>query len=102
MAHALKQQPDVNVTWRLSDRPRGHLFDIEPFRDFQHRAGLTFVTEAGRLRYRKTIMANRYWQLIRDVQRLDVKTYDLVVTDYEPITAWAGKLKGQSVLGVGH
>lgn len=102
MAHALKQHPDVDVTWLFSGRPRERLFDMEPFGDFQHRAGLTFVTEAGRLRYRKTIMANRYWQFIRDVQRLDVKAYDLVVTDYEPVTAWAGKLKGQSVLGIGH
>ena len=102
IAHALKQHPDVDVTWLFSGRPRERLFDMEPFGDFQHRAGLTFVTEAGRLRYRKTIMANRYWQFIRDVQRLDVKAYDLVVTDYEPVTAWAGKLKGQSVLGIGH
>ena len=102
MAHALKQHPDVDVTWLFSGRLRERLFDMEPFGDFQHRAGLTFVTEAGRLRYRKTILANRYWQLIRDVQRLGVKAYDLIVTDYEPVTAWAGKLKGQSALGVGH
>ena len=102
MAHALKQHPDVDVTWLFSGRPRERLFDMEPFGDFQHYAGLTFVTEAGRLRYRKTIMANRYWQFIRDVWQLDVKAYDLVVTDYEPVTAWAGKLKGQSVLGIGH
>ncbi|MGB2361662.1 MAG: glycosyltransferase family protein, partial [Luminiphilus sp.] len=102
MAQAFKQHPDVDVTWLFSGRPRERLFDMGPFGDFQHRAGLTFVTEAGRLRYRKTIMANRYWQFIRDVQRLDVTAYDLVVTDYEPVTAWAGKLKGQSVLGIGH
>ena len=102
MAHALKQHPDVDVTWLFSGRPRERLFDMEPFGDFQHYAGLTFVTEAGRLRYRKTIMANRYWQFIRDVWQLDVKTYDLVVTDYEPVTAWAGKLRRQSVLGIGH
>ena len=102
IAQAFKQHPDVDVTWLFSGRPRERLFDMEPFGDFQHRAGLTFVTEAGRLRYRKTIMANRYWQFIRDAQRLDVTAYDLVVTDYEPVTAWAGKLKGQSVLGIGH
>ena len=102
MAHAFKKHPDVDVTWLFSGRPRERLFDMEPFGNFQHRAGLTFVTETGRLRYRKTIMANRYWQFIRDVQRLDVKAYDLVITDYEPVTAWAGKLKGQSVLGIGH
>jgi len=102
MAQAFKQHSDVDVTWLFSGRPRERLFDMEPFGDFQRRAGLTFVTEAGRLRYRKTIMANRYWQFARDVQRLDVKAYDLIVTDYEPVTAWAGKLKGQSVLGIGH
>ena len=102
MAHALKQHPDVEVTWLFSGRPRKRPFDMEPFGNFQHRAGLTFVTEAGRLHYIKTIMANRYWQLIRDRQRLDVIAYDLIVTDYEPVTAWAGKLKGQSALGVGH
>ena len=91
MAHALSQHPDVDVTWLFSGRPRARLFDMEPFGDFQHRAGLIFVTEAGRLRYRKTIMANRYWQFIRDMKRLYVKAYDLVVTDYEPVTAWAGK-----------
>ena len=102
MAHALKQHPDVDVTWLFSGRPRESLFDMNPFRDFQHRAGLTFLTETGRLRYRKIIMANRYWQFIRDVRRLYVKAYDLVVTDYEPITAWAGNLKKQPVLGIGH
>ena len=72
MAQAAKKHPDAGVTWLFSGRPRERLFDMESFGDFKHRAGLTFVTEAGRLRYRKTIMANRYWQFIRDVQRLDV------------------------------
>ena len=47
-------------------------------------------------------MANRYWQFIRDVRRLYVKAYDLVVTDYEPITAWSCNLKNQPALGIGH
>ena len=59
-AQAFKKHPDVDVTWLFSGRLRERLFDMEPFGDFQYHAGLTFVTEAGRLRYRKTIMANRY------------------------------------------
>ena len=102
MAHAFKQFPDVEVSWLFSGRPKERLFDMEPFGDFQHRTGLTFVTEAGRLRYRKTLMANRYWQFIRDVRQLDLSPFDLIVTDYEPVTAWAGKLKRQRVLGIGH
>lgn len=102
MADALQRHPDVQVTWLFSGRPRDRLFDMEPFGDFKHRSGLTFVTEAGRLRYRKTVTANRYGQFLRDVQQLDLKAYDLVVTDYEPVTAWAGKLKKRAVLGIGH
>ena len=55
-------------------------WEMEPFGDYQHSAGLTFVTRAGRLRYRKTVLANRYWQFIRDVPRFEVKAYELVVT----------------------
>ena len=102
MAYALQQHPDVDVTWLFSGRPGERLFDMERFGDFQHRTGLSFITEARRLRYRKTTIANRNWQFIRDVQRLDVKAYDLAVTNHEPVTARAGKLKGQLVLGIGH
>ena len=102
MALALQRHPEIDVTWLFSGRPKHQLFDMEPFADFEHRLGLTFVTEAGRLRYRKTVMRNHYWRFIEDVRRLDLAAYDLIVTDYEPVTAWAGRWRGRAVLGIGH
>ena len=102
MAKALASHQNVSITWLFSGRPKDKLFDMEPFGDYQHRPGLTFVSEAGRLRYRRTIAANRYWAFIKDVLKLDLKHYDLIVTDYEPVTAWAGLLARRPVLGIGH
>ena len=101
IAQALSQH-DVEVTWLFSGRPRDQLFDMEPFGDFEHRAGLTFVTEAGQLRYLKTVLHNNVWRFIGDVRALDVGRYDLLVTDYEPVTAWAGRLAKREVIGIGH
>lgn len=101
MAHALSEH-NIDVTWLFSGRPRDKLFDMEPFGEFEHRLGLTFVTESGRLRYRKTALSNNLLRFRRDVASLDVTRYDLVVTDYEPVTAWAGKLSDTAVIGLGH
>ncbi len=100
-AEALAQH-DAEVTWLFSGRAREQLFDMEPFGEFEHRAGLTFVTEAGRMRYRKTALNNNLLQFNRDVDALDLRPYDLVVTDYEPITAWACRRAGREIIGIGH
>ena len=33
---------------------------------------------------------------------LDLSPYDLVITDFEPITAWAAKLRNKPCMGIGH
>ena len=101
LAEAFRRH-DINVTWLLSGRPRDQLFDMAIFGDYEHRQGLTFVTEAGRLRYRKTAIGNNLLQFTRDVAALDLSCFDLVVTDYEPITAWAGRRQRRKVIGIGH
>ncbi len=39
---------------------------------------------------------------IKDVQQLDVKQYDLIISDYEPITAWAASSVGKPSVGLSH
>lgn len=101
MASALAQY-NVDITWLFSGRPKDQLFDMNPFGDFEHRRGLTFVTDAGRLHIGKTAMHNNILTFINDVRRLAVDEYDLVVTDYEPVVAWAARLRGRDVIGIGH
>jgi uncharacterized protein (TIGR00661 family) len=52
IAHAFRDY-DVDVTWLFSGRPKDKFFDMEPFGHFKHREGLTMVTEAGKMKYRK-------------------------------------------------
>ncbi len=101
MAEALEHYP-VQVDWLFSGREREKLFDMEPFGDFQHRRGLTFTTRNGRVQHLRTAIDNSAPQFLRDVWQLNVRDYDLVVTDFEPVTAWAGRLRGVHTIGIGH
>ncbi|MGM0430122.1 MAG: MJ1255/VC2487 family glycosyltransferase [Pseudomonadota bacterium] len=91
----------VDIDYLISGRDVNGLFDMDVFGDYQWREGLSFVTEKGRLQRRKTLLANDWSQFWQDVKRLPVKDYDLVITDYEPVTAWAAKRAGVRCIGLG-
>lgn len=92
----------VEVTYLFSGRPKDHLFEMDRFGDYQWRRGLTFSTQAGRVSYARTAFNNDLRQFYRDVKQLDFSGYDLVITDFEPVTAWAAKLKKIKTVGIGH
>lgn len=92
----------VEVTWLFSGRERNQLFDMAPFGSFLHRRGLTFATRAGSVRYRRTLRQNNLPQFLRDVRELPLAGFELVVTDFEPVTAWAGRRAGIPTIGIGH
>lgn len=92
----------VQVDYLFSGRDRSALFDMEAFGDFQHREGLTFAVEQGRIKLLQTARQLKARQFLRDVRELDLGGYDLVLTDFEPVTAWAGKRAGIPVIGTGH
>lgn len=93
---------DAQVTWLVSGRERSALFGMDEFGDFLHRRGLSFVSRNGRLSVLATLRGLRPLQFLRDVHSLDPEPYDLVVSDFEPITAWAGRLANRRVIGIGH
>ena len=41
-------------------------------------------------------------QFIKDVKNLPVKDYDLIINDFEPVTAWSCKLKGKKSVAMSH
>ena len=101
LAKELKKQ-GITVDFLLSGRAKEKFFDMEVFGQFQHRKGLTFITENGEVNYLKTCFKNNIFKFIADIIRLDLSNYDLIITDFEPVTAWAAKLKGVPVIGIGH
>lgn len=44
----------------------------------------------------------KLFKLIRDINKLPIEDYDLVVNDFEPVSAWACKLKRKPCIGLSH
>lgn len=62
--------------------------------------GFTFnYSESGEVNYFKTILNIKILQFIKDI-KLDVSSYDIVISDFEPITAWACKISGRDCIGI--
>jgi uncharacterized protein (TIGR00661 family) len=101
MADAFKNH-SVHVDYVFSGRDPDKFFDMEPFGDYRVLKGLTFRTKAGRIQPLATVLKNNVLAFVRDIKKLDLSQYDLVLSDYEPITAWAGKRQGVKVIGLGH
>ena len=96
------QEAGADVDYLFSGRPRENFFDMEVFGDCMYRRGLTFQTENGQTLYGKTLLKNSLTRLVWDILQLDTSPYDYIITDFEPITAWAGKLRNVPVIGIGH
>ena len=102
-------------TLRAALRARGHQIDtvfsgpsarqrwrLEEFEPYRVCHGLTFASEGGRIRYLRTAREARLIRFLRDVHALDWRRYDLVISDYEPVTAWMAKRRGLHSIGMGH
>ena len=50
----------------------------------------------------KTIAKARPFRLINDIRRIPVHQYDVVINDFEPVTAWACKLQKKTSVGLSH
>lgn len=101
MARALARE-GIQVDWVFSGRKPGDFFDMEIFGDYRLFRGLTFVTRHGKVNYPRTLLQSNLWQLTRDIRQLDASCYPLVISDFEPVTAWAARRAGKPVLGISH
>lgn len=102
MAASLAHYPELQVDFLFSGRKREQLFDMQPFGDFRCFSGLTFTTRNGKVDLVDTIKNAQLAQLYRDIRQLDLSEYDLVLNDFEPISAWAAKRQGKRCIGLSH
>jgi len=73
-------------------------FDI----DYQF-SGLSFIIgKKGGVDLGKTIRKVPVLQFIKDVWSLPVKKYDLVISDFEPVSAWACRIRNKECIGLSH
>lgn len=65
--------------------------------------GFTFhINSNGKVSYFKSILKNNVFRFLYDMLTLDLSNYDLIISDFEPISAWASKLKGKNSLQLSH
>ncbi|MGL5739815.1 MAG: MJ1255/VC2487 family glycosyltransferase [Plesiomonas shigelloides] len=98
---ALRAQ-GIRVDVLCSGRAADAYFDMQVFGAYQVRRGLSFITRAGRVDMLQTWQHNRLREFMRDVRALDVGSYDAVLSDFEPVSAWAARRAGVPSLSVSH
>lgn len=102
MARAFSKRTDVQVDYLFSGRAEGKYFDMQVFGDYQCRRGLTFVHHHGAIDRWRTLCAAKPLELIRDIKELDLSQYDLVLNDFEPISAWAARRQHCPCISISH
>lgn len=92
----------LDVDFLFSGRDEADFFDMEEFGNWRCYRGLTFIHEAGDVKILRTMQKNSLRQLWKDIRELSLDEYDIVLTDYEPITAWACRRAKRDCIGIGH
>ena len=65
--------------------------------------GFSFIFgKTGGVNNWKTYRNMNLFRLRKDMSSLPLKKYDLIVNDFEPVTAWACKLQGVSSVSLSH
>ncbi|WBA08356.1 MJ1255/VC2487 family glycosyltransferase [Salinivibrio kushneri] len=101
MARALAGY-NVEVDFIFSGRPAERYFDMAAFGDYRTFTGMSFVSRDGKIDMLATARHNRFTQLRRDIRQLDVSGYDKVISDFEPISAWAARRQGVPSVAISH
>ncbi|MBB6054285.1 MJ1255/VC2487 family glycosyltransferase [Tolumonas osonensis] len=101
IARAL-QREQVAVDYVLSGREAHAYFDMDEFGEYKSLPGLTFVTRDGSIDLLATVGRSQLLRLLGDIKQLPLHDYDFVVSDFEPVTAWAAKKNKIPSLGISH
>ena len=98
----LLRKKGFNVDVILSGRNKEEYWDMECFKPYDTKLGITFQLTHGTVKKWETIKKLKLKQFWMDLKSIDFKSYDIVITDYEPISAWAAKKHGILSIGIGH
>jgi uncharacterized protein (TIGR00661 family) len=65
--------------------------------------GLSFIFgKSGGVDLWKTLVRSNVRKLVKEIRELPVENYDLVINDFEPVSAWACYLKNLPCIGLSH
>lgn len=94
----LQQMADVDV---LVSGPPSDLTLPFPIKYRYNGFGFIFGKSGG-VDIWKTFYKSRFRNFIKEVKTIPVENYDLVINDFEPVSAWACYFKDKKCIGLGH
>ncbi|MEO0470224.1 MAG: glycosyltransferase family protein, partial [Bacteroidota bacterium] len=80
-------ESQVDLGFDIKYQCKGFSFSLN------HRGGINVLKSASR---------NLSPRLLREIVQLPVEDYDLVINDFEPVSAWAARLRGIPSVSLGH
>lgn len=94
----LKKNHDVDILISGTQADVGLPFEIK-----YKFHGLSFIFgKKGNIDIGETYKKSRLRQLIKDINLLPVINYDLVISDFEPVSSWACYLSGKPCISMSH
>ncbi len=88
----------------FSGRKKELLKDVSDFEPYEVKKGLTFSIQGGKIKYFRTAMQLDFMEFYKSIHyfRMPEKHYDLILTDFEPVTARFAKKHRLPSIGIGH
>lgn len=94
------KKANIEVDFLFSGGKQNDLFDMKIFGDYSYKQGLSLTFADGRVKKLDTILNSNAIGFFNDIKKLDLSCYDLLITDFEPISAWSAKLRKLPSLGL--
>lgn len=63
--------------------------------------GFTFIYKNGSIDFIKTALSNNIIKFLLDL-KIDMRNYDKIITDFEPLTAWSSRIQKNQSIGISH
>ncbi|WP_081785485.1 glycosyltransferase family protein [Saccharicrinis fermentans] len=104
IARALDIIPILKNYGKVDIAISGNQCDIELPWDIKYRlhgAGFIFGTNGG-VDFFKSVANMRVMNFVADILTVPVWNYDLVINDFEPVVAWACRLRAKECIGLSH
>jgi uncharacterized protein (TIGR00661 family) len=99
IAELKKRGHDISCI--ISGRNDDSLYDIKEFKPFVLKKGFTFSKKDGKIKYLRTLFNIDLIQFVKDIKSID-EQFDLVITDFEPVSAYFSRIKNIPAFGIGH
>nr|WP_321406912.1 glycosyltransferase family protein [uncultured Carboxylicivirga sp.] len=80
-------QTEINLPWSVKYRYYG--------------LGFIFGKNGG-VDFKSTLLKSRLFNFLKEIMMVPVHKYDLVINDFEPVVAWACKIRGKRCVGISH